>query len=156
MKFCTCCGNELPAGAKYCPECGAKVTNSAKVDADQKTPYPDRASFFGGRTANPLGLRTTDPSTAMFVTQQPVVPAYGGSDPLDDLNRDVEKQLAENRSYEELAQKLERRVHNLEDRDRKAAKFLEKNLLPRSTERSGPFYRWLIDRYAEESEKAKE
>ena len=156
MKFCECCGNSLPPEAKYCPECGAKVTGSAEVDAGKKASYPDLTPFFSGRTANPLGIRTTDQPSAVLVTQQPAVPAFGGSDPLDDLNRDLEKQLAENLSYEKLAEKLERQLHNLEDRDGRAAEFIEKNLLPRSTERTGPFFRWLIGRYAGESEKAKE
>ena len=135
MKFCSFCGHELPRDAKFCPECGAKADHS--VSREGKNTTPARFGFgMGSDCVNPV-----------------FAPAFGGSDPAEDLDRVVRGMLAEGAPYAKIAAVLEKRVSNLRGGGKGAADCARSMFLRPDFAEGEPCYLWLIARYEGRTEK---
>ena len=139
MKFCSLCGHELPRDAKFCPECGAKADRSVSREGNQT--IPARSGF---------GLGS---DSVTSVLPQPFTPAFGGSDPAEDLERVVRGMLAEGEPYAKIAAVLEKRVSNLRGGGKGAADCVRSMFLRPGFAETEPFFLWLIARYEGRTEK---
>ena len=73
MKQCEKCGQEIPEGIAFCPNCGAAV-NTVQPLVNPAIPNPPAATFQGGQTINAGNTSAMPASPAAPIAAQPTNP----------------------------------------------------------------------------------